>query len=104
MFLQVLDALLYSYVIVWIISMQHDADDEDVTMYKLTSIKINDDSKENLMPQMMFLKRQFQSGTAAFTLDIAFIALLVGAVGIITTLYTSVNERIKEIGTLFRSH
>ena len=43
---------------------------------------------------------QFQSGTAAFALDIAFIALLVGAVGIITTLYTSVNERVKEIGTM----
>ena len=43
---------------------------------------------------------QFQSGTAAFTLDIAFIALLVGALGIITTLYTSVNERVKEIGTM----
>jgi putative ABC transport system permease protein len=35
-----------------------------------------------------------------FTLDITFIALLVGAVGIITTLYTSVNERVKEIGTM----
>jgi putative ABC transport system permease protein len=45
-------------------------------------------------------RMNFQSGTAAFTLDIAFIALLVGAVGIITTLYTSVNERIKEIGTM----
>jgi putative ABC transport system permease protein len=45
-------------------------------------------------------RQQFQSGTAAFTLDIAFIALLVGAVGIITTLYTSVNERVKEIGTM----
>jgi putative ABC transport system permease protein len=44
-------------------------------------------------------RQQFQSGTA-FTLDIAFIALLVGAVGIITTLYTSVNERVKEIGTM----
>jgi putative ABC transport system permease protein len=33
-------------------------------------------------------------------LAIAFIALLVGAVGIITTLYTSVNERTKEIGTM----
>ena len=31
---------------------------------------------------------------------IAFIALLVGAVGIITTLYTSVTERTKEIGTM----
>ena len=43
---------------------------------------------------------QFQSGTAPFTLDIAFIALLVGALGIITTLYTSVNEKVKEIGTM----
>lgn len=45
-------------------------------------------------------RQQFQSGNSSFTLDIAFIALLVGAVGIITTLYTSVNERIKEIGTM----
>jgi putative ABC transport system permease protein len=45
-------------------------------------------------------RQQTQSGTAAFTLGIAFIALLVGAVGIITTLYTSVNERVKEIGTM----
>jgi len=44
--------------------------------------------------------QSFQSGNSAFTIDIAFIALLVGAVGIITTLYTSVNERIKEIGTM----
>ncbi|HYT45004.1 MAG TPA: FtsX-like permease family protein [Methylomirabilota bacterium] len=41
-----------------------------------------------------------QSGSSAFTLEIAFIALLVGAIGIVTTLYTSVNERIKEIGTM----
>src|SRR5215831_2395539 len=45
-------------------------------------------------------RQQFQSGNSSFILDIAFIALLVGAVGIITTLYTSVNERIKEIGTM----
>src|SRR2546427_4021998 len=37
----------------------------------------------------------FQSGNSSFILDIAFISLLVGAVGIITTLYTTVNERIK---------
>jgi len=41
-----------------------------------------------------------QSGSSSFTLEIAFIALLVGAIGIVTTLYTSVNERIKEIGTM----
>jgi putative ABC transport system permease protein len=45
-------------------------------------------------------RQQFQSGNSSFTLDIAFIALLVGAVGIITTLYTSANERIEEIGTM----
>jgi putative ABC transport system permease protein len=33
-------------------------------------------------------------------LVIAFIALLVGSVGIITTLYTSVNDRVSEIGTM----
>jgi putative ABC transport system permease protein len=44
--------------------------------------------------------QRFQGGNNSFTIDIAFIALLVGAVGIITTLYTSVNERIKEIGTM----
>jgi putative ABC transport system permease protein len=42
----------------------------------------------------------FQGGNSSFQISIAFIALLVGAVGIITTLYTSVNERIKEIGTM----
>jgi putative ABC transport system permease protein len=45
-------------------------------------------------------REKFQSGNSAFILDIAFISLLVGAVGIITTLYTSVNERVKEIGTM----
>src|ERR671931_441810 len=45
-------------------------------------------------------RQQFQSGNSSFILSIAFIALLVGAVGIITTLYTSVNERTREIGTM----
>jgi putative ABC transport system permease protein len=45
-------------------------------------------------------RQQFQSGNSSFILSIAFIALLVGAVGIITTLYTSVNERTQEIGTM----
>lgn len=44
--------------------------------------------------------QRFQSGNSAFTVAIAFIALLVGAVGIITTLYTSVSERTKEFGTM----
>ena len=45
-------------------------------------------------------QQQLQSGTATFALIIAFIALLVGSVGIITTLYTSVNDRVSEIGTM----
>jgi putative ABC transport system permease protein len=49
---------------------------------------------------IMQTRQQFQSGNSAFTVAIAFIALLVGAVGIITTLYTSVTERTKEIGTM----
>jgi putative ABC transport system permease protein len=43
---------------------------------------------------------QFTSGFTTFILGIALVALLVGAVGIITTLYTSVMERTKEIGTM----
>jgi putative ABC transport system permease protein len=45
-------------------------------------------------------RQQFTSGFASFILAIAAVALVVGAVGIVTTLYTSVNERIREIGTL----
>ncbi|MEM2759909.1 MAG: FtsX-like permease family protein [Nitrososphaerales archaeon] len=44
--------------------------------------------------------REFTSGITSFMLSIAVVALLVGAVGIITTLYTSVMERTKEIGTM----
>lgn len=42
----------------------------------------------------------FTSGFTSFILSIALVALLVGGVGIITTLYTSVMERIREIGTM----
>lgn len=44
--------------------------------------------------------QQFTAGFSSFILSIALVALLVGAVGIITTLYTSVTERIREIGTM----
>ena len=44
--------------------------------------------------------QEFTGGINAFLLSIAVISLIVGAVGIITTLYTSVIERIREIGTL----
>jgi putative ABC transport system permease protein len=44
--------------------------------------------------------QQFTTGFTTFILSIALVALLVGGVGIITTLYTSVTERIREIGTM----
>ena len=44
--------------------------------------------------------QEFTTGFTSFILSIALVALLVGGVGIITTLYTSVTERIREIGTM----
>jgi putative ABC transport system permease protein len=43
---------------------------------------------------------EFTSGVSTFLISIAVISLIVGAVGTITTLYTSVIERTREIGTL----
>ncbi|MGI0020475.1 MAG: ABC transporter permease [Nitrososphaera sp.] len=44
--------------------------------------------------------QEFIGGFSSFISSIALVALLVGGVGIITTLYTSVTERIREIGTM----
>src|ERR671933_1617799 len=44
--------------------------------------------------------QQFTGGINAFLSSIAIVSLVVGAVGIITTLYTAVVERTREIGTL----
>ena len=44
--------------------------------------------------------QEFTGGINAFLTSIAVVSLIVGAVGIITTLYTSVIERIREIGTM----
>ena len=49
---------------------------------------------------IMAVRQQAASGNAAFILMVGIIALVVGAVGIVTTLYNSVTERIKEIGTM----
>lgn len=49
---------------------------------------------------IMAVREQTASGNAAFVFMIGIIALVVGAVGIVTTLYNSVTERIREIGTL----
>jgi putative ABC transport system permease protein len=44
--------------------------------------------------------QQFTAGISAFLSSIGIISLIVGAVGVITTLYTAVIERTREIGTL----
>ena len=49
---------------------------------------------------LMAVRQQAASGNAAFILMVGIIALVVGAVGIVTTLYNSVTERIREIGTM----
>lgn len=49
---------------------------------------------------IMAVTQRASSGNAAFTLMVGIIALVVGAVGIVTTLYNSVTERIREIGTM----
>src|SRR5579883_2208964 len=49
---------------------------------------------------IMAVREQTASGNAMFVLMIGLIALVVGAVGIVTTLYNSVTERIREIGTM----
>jgi putative ABC transport system permease protein len=46
------------------------------------------------------VRQQAASGNASFILMVGIIALIVGAVGIVTTLYNSVTERIREIGTM----
>ncbi len=48
----------------------------------------------------MKVRQQATSGNAMFVQMIGIIALVVGAVGIVTTLYNSVTERIREIGTM----
>lgn len=45
-------------------------------------------------------RQQITGGFSSFILAIAVVALVVGAVGIVTTLFTSVAERTKEIGTI----
>lgn len=52
-------------------------------------------------PQAALQTRQeITGGFSTFILAIAVVALVVGAVGIVTTLFTSVTERTREIGTM----
>ncbi|MGI0061742.1 MAG: ABC transporter permease [Nitrosotalea sp.] len=49
---------------------------------------------------IMQIRQQATSGNAIFIEMIGIISLVVGSVGIVTTLYNSVTERIREIGTM----
>jgi len=49
---------------------------------------------------IMQAQQHTQAGSASFTLEIGYIALLASGIGVVTTLWTSVNDRTKEIGTL----
>ena len=71
-----------------------DEVEKDIQDLYGTSIGIS-----SLQSRLQF-RQAFTEGNNAFILSIGVIALVVGAVGIITTLYTSVTERIKEIGTM----
>ncbi|MGA9154670.1 MAG: FtsX-like permease family protein, partial [Candidatus Nitrosopolaris sp.] len=45
-------------------------------------------------------QKHMNGGSNSFTLEVGYIALLAGGIGVVTTLWTSVNERTKEIGTM----
>lgn len=49
---------------------------------------------------IMATRLSLTNGNSSFILSVGMIALVVGAVGIVTTLYNSVTERIREIGTM----
>ena len=49
---------------------------------------------------IMQAQQQMNAGSSSFTLEVGYIALLAGAIGVVTTLWTSVNERTREIGTI----
>jgi putative ABC transport system permease protein len=54
-----------------------------------------------ITPQSIIaIRENAASGNNAFILMVGIIALVVGAMGIVTTLYNSVNERTREIGTM----
>jgi putative ABC transport system permease protein len=49
---------------------------------------------------IMEAQKNMNGGSISFTLEVGYIALLAGAIGVVTTLWTSVNERTREIGTM----
>lgn len=74
-------------------------DDVDTVQQELTS-QFGKTLGATTPKAIMAVRVQAASGNAAFILMVGIIALVVGAVGIVTTLYNSVTERIREIGTM----
>ena len=74
-------------------------DDVDTVQQELTS-QFGKTLGVTTPKALMAVRVQAASGNAAFILMVGIIALVVGAVGIVTTLYNSVTERIREIGTM----
>ena len=83
-----------------LIVVAQSADYVNSVQQEITSLYGNNNLGIITPKAILAVREQFQSGNSSFYLAIAFIALIVGAVGIITTLYTSVNERTREIGTM----
>ena len=75
-------------------SEQVDVVEEEIKELYGTTIGITS------LKQRLEFRQSFIGGFNAFILSIGVTAMFVGAVGIITTLYTSVTERTKEIGTM----
>jgi putative ABC transport system permease protein len=49
---------------------------------------------------IMQAQQHTQSGSSSLASDVGFIAMLAGGIGVVTTLWTSVNQRTNEIGTM----
>lgn len=75
------------------------ADDVNATQDEIKSVYGNNIGISTPQAQL-HTRQQFTTGFSSFIMAIALVALVVGAVGIVTSLYTSVNERIREIGTI----
>ena len=71
----------------------------EVVSQEITDLYGSSIGISSLKSRLQF-RQSFTEGNNAFIISVGVIALVVGAVGIVTTLYNSVTERIKEIGTM----
>lgn len=86
-----------SYDGIYVVSSDENLN--DAVQQAITDVYHNDISVTS-QKAILNVIQQILSGFTTFILAIAGVSMLVGAVGIITTLYTSVMERTREIGIL----